>query len=93
MIKGTLAIVIGCGALTLMAGCGGNEEGKSYLLRHAGVTAAEAARLAEAQVPGRAVKVELLNAGRHVVYEVEVIDTINQPHKIALDAETGKLVR
>ena len=93
MTKGILAIVIGFGALTLMVGCVADDEGKSYLLRHAGVTAAEAARIAEAQVPGRAVKVELLNTGRQVVYEVEVIDPVNQPHKIALDAETGKLVK
>ena len=93
MMKGMGTIVIGFALLTLMVGCGGTDQGKSYLLRHAGVTLAEAARLAEAQVSGRAVKVELMNAGRQVVYEVEVIDTANQSHTISLDAETGKLVK
>ena len=79
--------------LMLIVGCGGNEQGKSYLLRHAGVTLAEAASVAESQVPGRAVKVELLYSGRHVVYEIEVIDSANQSHKVSVDAETGKLVK
>jgi len=79
--------------LTVIVGCGGNDQGKSYLLRHAAVTLADAAGVAESQVPGRAVKVELVYVSRHVIYEIEVIDAANQPHKILVDAETGKLVK
>lgn len=92
IIRGGAAVGI-CAVFALCLGCGGTDQGKSYLLRHAGVTLAQAAELAEAQVPGRAVKVELLSSGRHVVYEVEVIDTVNQTRKVVLDAETGKLVK
>jgi uncharacterized membrane protein YkoI len=76
----------------LSVGCGGKDQGKGYLLRHAGVTLIQAAQLAEQQVPGRAVRVELLYNGRHVIYHVEVVDAVNQSHQVAIDAETGKVV-
>lgn len=82
-----------CAALALMAGCGGKDQGKSYLIRHAGVTLAQAADLAELHVPGRAVKVELLYNGRHVIYEVEVVDAVNETRKVSIDAETGKIMK
>ncbi|ALA58985.1 PepSY domain-containing protein [Nitrospira moscoviensis] len=86
--------VIGVAALlALSVGCGGSEQGKSYLIRHASVSLAQAASLAERQVPGRAVKVELLYTGKHVVYEVQVLDTGNQLKTVAIDAETGKVVK
>lgn len=81
-----------CAVIALTCSCA-NEQGKDYLLRHAGVTLAQAATLAEAQVAGRAVKVELIPKGRQVVYEVEVIDIGNELHKVVLDAETGKPVK
>lgn len=77
---------------SLAAGCGANDKGKSYLIRHAGVTLAQAATLAEAQVPGRAVQVELLYSGRQVVYQVEVLDAANESRMVTIDAETGRLL-
>lgn len=82
-----------CAVIALTWGCGAKDQGKDYLLRHAGVTLAQAAAIAEAQIPGRAVKVELITKGRQVVYEVEVIDTVNESRKVVLDAETGKPVK
>jgi uncharacterized membrane protein YkoI len=80
--------------LAVAAGCGGGQDqGKGYLIRHAGVTLAQAASLAEAQVPGRAVKVELVYRGKQVVYQVEILDAVNQPRQVLVDAETGKIVR
>jgi uncharacterized membrane protein YkoI len=79
--------------LALIVGCGGSDQGKSYLIRHASVSLAQAASLAERQVQGRAVKVELLYTGKYVVYEVQVVDTGNQIKTVAIDAETGKVVK
>lgn len=82
-----------CALVALLGGCGGKDPGKGYLIRHAGVTLSQAATLAEAHVPGRAVKVELIHDGRHVLYDVEVVDAVNQSHNVSVDAETGKIVK
>ncbi len=78
----------------LAAGCaeGQDNRGKTYLLRHAGITLARAAQIAESNTPGRAVKVELRHKGNAVLYEVEIIDIVNQPKVVLIDAETGKVV-
>lgn len=77
----------------LVVGCGGAEQGKSYLIRHAGVTLAQAAAIAETNAPGRAVKAELESSGSRVVYQVEIIDAVNQTLNVWIDAETGKIVK
>lgn len=77
----------------LVVGCGGAEQGKSYLIRHAGVTLAQAAEIAETNAPGRAVKAELESSGSRVVYQVEIIDAVNQTLNVWIDAETGKIVK
>jgi uncharacterized membrane protein YkoI len=83
-----------CALLALFGGCrGAADPDKSYLIRHAGVTLVQAASLAEAHVPGRAVRVELKYAGKQVVYEVEILDAGNQPRLVSVDAETGRIVR
>ena len=83
---------VGFWAIVTAGGCGGDDTGKSYLIRHAGVTLAQATSVAEAQVPGRAVKVELVANGRQVVYQVEVLDASNASRTVAVDAETGRVV-
>lgn len=77
----------------LVVGCGGGEQGKSYLIRHAGVTLAQAAEIAETNAPGRAVKAELESSGSRVMYQVEIIDAVNQTLNVWIDAETGKIVK
>jgi uncharacterized membrane protein YkoI len=88
-------MVIVLGILVLVdIGCASNDhQRKSYLIRHASVTLAQASELAEKNGPGRAVNGELVFAGGHVVYKVEIIDAINQERTIWIDAETGKLVK
>lgn len=85
-------IGLGLGSL-LVAGCGGGVQGKSYLIRHAVVTLSQAAEIAESTAPGRAVKAELEFSGSHVMYQVEIIDAVNQTRKVWIDAETGKIVK
>ncbi len=76
----------------LGGGCANTDREKGYLLRHASVTLPEAARIAETQVPGRAVKMELIQKGNRVFYDVEVIDVFNKSRNIRIDAETGKIM-
>ena len=83
----------GIGSLLLVAGCSGGEQGKSHLIRHAVVTLSQAADAAESITPGRAVKAELELSGSQVMYQVEIIDAVNQTRKIHIDAETGKVVK
>ncbi len=77
----------------LLAACAGNEEGKSYWLRHAVVTLSQAAEIAERNGQGRAVGVELGQSGNHVYYDVEIIDAVNKSRHLRVDAETGKIVK
>lgn len=83
---------LGFCAVLSAGGCGGDDTGKSYLIRHAGVTLTQAANAAEAHVPGRAVKVELVANGRQVVYQVEILDAMNHSRTVSVDAETGRVV-
>ena len=69
------------------------EHGKSYLLRHTGVTLAQAAQIAEANGPGRAVSGELKQSGTRVYYDIEIVDNVNNVRSIRVDAETGKIIR
>ena len=68
------------------------EQGKSYWLRHAAVTLAQAARIAESKGPGRAVGASLMQSGTRVFYEIEIIDTVNKSRRLRVDAETGKVI-
>jgi uncharacterized membrane protein YkoI len=77
----------------VVAGCGGGDEGKSYLIRHASVTLPQAVEIAEANAPGRAVKAELESAGNRVLYQIEIVDAVNKTRKVSIDAETGKVVK
>jgi uncharacterized membrane protein YkoI len=93
MIKGRW---IGVGlwlAGVFVAGCGSGEQGKSYLIRHAVVTLSQAAEIAEAHVPGRAVKVELESSANRVMYKVDIVDPANKAREIWIDADTGKIVK
>lgn len=85
---------IGLGlASLLVVGCGGGEQGKSYLIRHATVTLPQAVEIAETNEPGRAVKAELESSGSRVVYQVEIIDAVNRTRTVWIDAETGNIVK
>ena len=93
MIKGRW---IGAGlwlASVFVAGCGGGEQGKSYLIRHAVVTLSQAAEIAEVNAPGRAVKVELESSANRVMYKVDIIDAVNKAREVWIDAETGKIIK
>ena len=87
-----LSVVIAL-LLVLVAACAGNEQGKSYWLRHAVVTLPQAAEIAERNGQGRAVGVELGQSGNHVYYDVEIIDAVNKTRRLRVDAETGKIVQ
>lgn len=73
-------------------GCAEDHQGKTYLIRHAGVSLAQATEIAEKSMPGRAVKAELQRTGNVVVYVVEIIDIVNNTRKVSVDAETGKVI-
>ena len=73
-------------------GCAVDDQGKTFLLRHAGVTLGEASARAEKHTPGHAVKAELQRTRNGVVYEVEIIDIENNTRKVHVDAETGKVI-
>ena len=84
-------LLLGLSALMLSA-CA-EEQGKGYWLRHANVTLAQAAEIAETNGPGRAVGAELGQSGNRVFYDIEIIDTGNQSRTLRVDAETGKIVK
>ena len=84
-------VLIGLSALTL--GACAEEHGKSYWLRHATVTLAQAARIAETNGPGRAVGGELRQSGTRVFYEIEIVDNVNKLRNIRVDAESGKVIK
>lgn len=87
-------IAAGIGVASLVTwGCAEDNHGKTYLIRHAGVTLAQASDIAEKNTPGRAVKAELQHAGNVVIYEVEIIDIVNNTRKVSVDAETGKVIQ
>ncbi|HEU4685335.1 MAG TPA: PepSY domain-containing protein [Nitrospira sp.] len=79
-------------AAMLPAGCTNPDREKGYLLRHAPVSLSQAAKIAEGQVPGRAVRVELTQTGNRVFYEVEIVDVFNKSRHVRVDAETGKVM-
>jgi len=79
-------------AVTLTA-CAGPDRDKSYLLRHALVTLSQAAQIAEAHGPGRAVKAELGHSDNHVYYDVDIIDAMNKMRRLRVDADTGKIIK
>jgi len=85
------SLLIALCVLTLSA-CA-QEQGKSYWLRHATLTLAQAAQIAETNGPGRAVGAELRQSGTRVFYEIEIIDNVKKSRRIRVDAETGKIVK
>jgi hypothetical protein len=87
-----MAAAVGVAAL-LTWGCAEDPQGKTYLIRHAGVSLSQASEIAEKNTPGRAVKAELQHAGNVVIYEVEIIDIVNQTRKVSVDAETGRVIK
>ena len=85
------SLLIGVSALTLSA-CA-EEHGKSYWLRHATVTLAQAAQIAETNGHGQAVGAELKQSGTRVFYEIEIVDSTNKLRRLRVDAETGKIIK
>ena len=81
------------GMSVLMLGACAEDHGKSYWLRHASVTLAQAAQIAETNGPGRAVGAQLRQSGTRVFYEIEIIDNTNKSRSIRVDAETGKIIK
>jgi uncharacterized membrane protein YkoI len=73
-------------------GCAADNQGKNFLLRHAGVTLGQASAIAEKNTPGHAVKAELQRTRNGVIYEVEIIDIENKSRNVNVDAETGKVI-
>ena len=86
-----LSLLIGLSAL--IAGACADEQGKSYWLRHATITLAQATRIAETQESGRAVRAELKQSGTRVFYEIEIIDSVNRPRQVRVDADTGNIIK
>jgi uncharacterized membrane protein YkoI len=84
-------VLMGC--LTGGWGCvENNGQGKTYLIRHAGISLVQATEIAEKSTPGRAVKAELQRRGNIVVYVVDIVDIVNHTRAISVDAETGKVM-
>ena len=86
------SLLIGLSALTTVGACA-EEHGKSYWLRHATITLAQATQIAERNESGRAVRAELRQSGTHVFYEIEIIDNGNKSRRVRVDAETGKIFK
>jgi uncharacterized membrane protein YkoI len=84
-------LLIGLSALT-WAACAG-EHGKSSWLRHATMSLAQAAQIAETNGGGRAVGAELKQSGARIFYEIEIIDNTAKAQIIRVDAETGKIIK
>jgi Peptidase propeptide and YPEB domain len=89
--KVCVSLLMGLSAATL--GACAEEQGKSYWLRHATVTLAQAAQIAETSGSGRAVEAELRQSGTRVFYEIEIVDKVNRPRNIRVDAETGRVIK
>ena len=85
------SLLIGLSALTL--GACAEEHGKSYWLRHATITLAQATQIAERNESGRAVRAELKQSGTRVFYDMEIIDNANKSRRVRVDAETGKIFK
>ena len=85
------SLLIGLSSLTF--GACAEEHGKSYWLRHASITLAQAARIGETEGSGRAVAAELKQSGTRVFYEIEILDKLNKSHRVRVDAETGKIIK
>jgi uncharacterized membrane protein YkoI len=81
------------GMSAVMVGACAQEQGKSYWVRHAPVTLSQAADIAETYGPGRAVAAELAHSGNQVIYNVEIIDSVNHSRRLHIDAENGKIVK
>ena len=90
-IRAFWSLLIGLSALTLSA-CA-EEQGKSYWLRHATVTLAQAAQIAEANGLGRAVGAELKQSGTRVYYDIEIVDSTIKSRRVRVDAETGQIIK
>jgi len=86
-----LSVLIGFTTLACVA-CA-EDHGRSYWLRHASLTLAQAAQIAETSVSGRAVGAQLKQSGTRVFYEVEVVDSVNSVRQVRVDAETGKILK
>jgi uncharacterized membrane protein YkoI len=84
-------LLIGLSVLTV--GACAEEHGRSYWLRHASVSLAQAAQIAETNGSGRAVGGELKQSGTRVYYEIEIIDNVNKVRLVRVDAETGKIIK
>ena len=84
-------LLIGFSVLTFAA-CA-EEHGKSYWLRHATISLAQAVRMAEASESGRAVAAELKQSGTRVFYEVEILDHLSKSRRVRVDAETGNIIK
>ena len=91
MIRTLFRMLIGLSAL-ILAACA-DEQGKGYWLRHASITLAQAAHIAETNESGQAVEAELKQAGSRVFYEVEIIDNRNKSRRVRVDAETGTIIK
>ena len=90
-MRGLFTILIVSSALAL--GACAEDHGRGYWLRHASVTLGQAAQIAEAEGPGRAVGAELKQSGSRVFYEIELVDNVNKMRTIRVDAETGKVIK
>jgi len=90
-MRASWSLLIGLSAVTL--GACAEEQGKSYWLRHASITLAQAAQIAETNGRGRAVAGELKQSGSRVYYDIEILDNVNKVRSIRVDAETGKIIR
>jgi hypothetical protein len=88
---GFRTLLIGLSAMIL--GACAEDQGKSYLLRHAPVTLSQATQIAETNESGRAVGAELKQSGTRVFYEVEIIDKFSKSRRVRVDAETGKIMK
>ncbi len=80
------------GLAAVIWGACAEEQGKSYWLRHATVTLAQAVQIAETNGPGRAIGAQLRQSGTRVFYEIEIVDNVNKLRNIRVDAETGKII-
>jgi len=86
--------IIGLATMGMAGGCGMHHASKADLLRQANVSIIDAVRTAEATVTnGRTIEAELERKDGRAVYEVKMIDSAQNKHKVYIDAVSGKLLK
>lgn len=86
--------MIGFATIGLAGGCAMHHESKEGLLRQSNISLIDAVRTAESTiVGGRTIEAELEREDGRPVYEVEMIDSVQNKRTVHVDAVSGKVTK